>query len=267
MGLETLAYAAPHILLALNSNFIIHKNVRFSFWNEVFEYVMAYQAGIVTLLALINPKMGSFNVTDKGFQVTKRVFDWRSAIVLIIVTATVVTALLAVPFWLLLRPEDTEAVLVNAFWCIFNLSLLCAALVVAIEQPQLRKAHRLPRKLPATISVHGQAYSGKTVDISENGAQIMLDSWPNLPDEVQIELMGDFEQRVTLTGRIVRGYPKGTRLLLAIEFIDLSRSQLDALSLVIFSDVKEWYSQNRDYEDNPLSSFKFIATSFLPFPP
>jgi cellulose synthase (UDP-forming) len=263
LGLETLAYAAPHILLALNSNYIIHKHVRFSFWNEIFEFVMAYQAGIVTLLALINPKMGSFNVTSKGVQVTKRVFDWRSVIVLLTVTAIVVTSLLAVPFWILLRPEDTEAVLVNAFWCIFNLSLLCAALVVAIEQPQLRKAHRLPRKLPATVSFQGQTYAGKTVDISENGAQILLETWPNLPDEVKIELKGDFEKRVVLTGRIVRGYPKEDRLLLAVEFVNLTRSQLDDLSLVIFSDVREWYSQNNEYEDNPLSSFRFIATSFL----
>ena len=263
LGLETLAYAAPHILLALNSNYIIHKHVRFSFWNEIFEFVMAYQAGVVTLLALINPKMGSFNVTSKGVQVTKRVFDWRSVIVLLVVTAIVVTSLLAVPFWILLRPEDTEAVLVNAFWCVFNLSLLCAALVVAVEQPQLRKAHRLPRKLPVTISFQGQTYTGTTVDVSENGTQILLESRPNLPDEVEIELKGDFEQRVMLTGRIVRGYPQESQLLLAVEFINLTRQQQDNLSLVIFSDVREWYSQNKDYEDNPFASFKFIATSFL----
>jgi cellulose synthase (UDP-forming) len=32
---------------------------------------MAFQAGYVTFMALINPKLGSFNVTDKGLTVTK----------------------------------------------------------------------------------------------------------------------------------------------------------------------------------------------------
>ncbi|MEM7713133.1 MAG: glycosyltransferase family 2 protein, partial [Cyanobacteria bacterium P01_A01_bin.68] len=55
LGLETLAYALPHILLSLATNHIIYKHVRFSFWNEIFEFVMSFQAGWVTLLALINP--------------------------------------------------------------------------------------------------------------------------------------------------------------------------------------------------------------------
>ncbi|MBD0314619.1 MAG: glycosyltransferase, partial [Microcoleus sp. T3-bin5] len=78
LGLETLAYAVPHILLALFTNHLIYKNVRFSFWNEIFEFVMAFQSGWVTMLALLNPRLGSFNVTDKGVNIAKRTFDWQS---------------------------------------------------------------------------------------------------------------------------------------------------------------------------------------------
>jgi len=262
LGSETLAYALPHILLSLNANYITYKHVRFSFWNEVFEFVMAFQAGYVTLMALINPKLGSFNVTDKGLSVTERSFDWESARGLLIVTALVIISLIAVPFWLILRPEDAEAVAVNALWCVFNLTLLLAALLVAFEQPQLRTAHRLPRRLAATIYSSDGTWSGQTIDISETGALIVLDSWPNLPDEVEIEIMGDYGARAFLNGQIIRR----TRLndnqcRLAVEFITPTRAQLDSLAVVIYSDVKEWYSQRRDYVDDPLASFKFLATS------
>jgi cellulose synthase (UDP-forming) len=262
LGSETLAYALPHILLALNANYITYKYVRFSFWNEVYEFVMAFQAGYVTLMALINPKLGSFNVTDKGLTVTKRYFDWESMRGLLVVTALVIASLLAVPFWLILRPEDSEAVLVNAMWCIFNLILLLASLLVAFEQPQLRQTHRLQRRLPAVIYTPDKNWIGKTINVSESGALIALDSWPNLPDEVEVELIGDFGARTFLNGRIIRGTPiSETETLLAIDFVNLAQTQLDALAVVLYSDVKEWYSQKREYVDRPLASFKFLAMS------
>ena len=262
LGLETLAYAFPHILIALNTNYITYKNVRFSFWNEILEFVMAYQSGIVTFMALINPKLGSFNVTDKGVEVTKRSFDWQSVMPLLFVTAIVVSALIAVPFWLILRPEDTEAVLVNAFWCLFNLVLLSAAILVALEQPQMRRMHRLERKLCARVYSQGQMWAGITANVSESGAQIVLESWPNLPDEVEVELEGDFGTTVRLKSRIVWIEPTSdSQVSIAIQYLEPTQVQLDRLVLVIYSEVEEWYSQNRENVDAPFQSFWFLASA------
>ncbi|MDJ0676712.1 MAG: PilZ domain-containing protein, partial [Calothrix sp. MO_167.B42] len=248
--------------LALFTNYIIYKHVRFTFWNEIFEFVMSFQAGWVTMMALINPKLGSFNVTDKGVNVNKRTFDWQSMRGLVIVTALVVVSLMAIPYWLLLRPEDTEAVLVNTLWSGFNLMLLIAALLVGFEQPQIRTSHRLQRRLPVVISSNGQAIMGETTNISETGALINLESWPNLPDEVQIEIMGDFSARATITARVVRLSPiDNNYTCLGVDFINLSREQLDALNLVLYSDVREWYSQKREDIDQPFASLSFLATS------
>ncbi|BAY65912.1 cellulose synthase catalytic subunit [Calothrix brevissima NIES-22] len=262
LGLETLAYAIPHILLSLSANYIIYKQVRFSFWNEIFEFAMAFQAGWVTMLALINPKMGSFNVTDKGVSVNKRTFDWQSMRSLLLVTLVVVASLVAIPYWLLLRPEDWQAVLVNTMWSILNLILLVAALLVGFEQPQIRSAHRLQRRLNVVISSNDQVVMGETINISETGALISLESWPNLADEVEIEVMGDFTASATLTARIIRISPyNDTETHLAVDFINITPAQLDALTLVLYSDVREWYSQKRQYIDRPMASFGFLATS------
>jgi cellulose synthase (UDP-forming) len=262
LGLETLFYALPHIILSMQTNHIPYKHVRFSFWNEIFEFAMSFQAGIVTLLALVNPKLGSFNVTDKGLTVTKRSFDFDSVRYLVIVSAVAAASLLAVPFWLLLSPEDTQAVLINALWCIFNLFLLLAACLVAFEQPQLRRAHRLPRKLTARIHSGGSSWTGQTVDVSESGAQIILDEWPNIPDEVKLELVGDYGARALMNGRVLRAIATSKlQARLFIDFVNPTRSQIDDLTLVIYSDVNEWYSQTRTETDNPIESLKFIATS------
>jgi cellulose synthase (UDP-forming) len=263
LGLETLFYALPHIILSMQTNHIPYKHVRFSFWNEIFEFAMSFQAGIVTLLALVNPKLGSFNVTDKGLSVTKRSFDFESVRYLVIVSAIAAASLLAVPFWLVISPEDTQAVLINSLWCIFNLFLLLAAVLVAFEQPQLRRAHRMPRKLTAIIHSHNQSWTGQTVDVSESGTQILLDEWPNIPDEIKVELVGDYGARALMSGRVIRAIATSKlQARLFVDFVNPSRTQLDDLTLVIFSDVKEWYSQTRKEVDNPLESLKFIVTSF-----
>jgi cellulose synthase (UDP-forming) len=262
LGLETLFYALPHIILSMQTNHIPYKHVRFSFWNEIFEFAMSFQAGIVTLLALVNPTLGSFNVTDKGLTVTKRSFDFDSVRYLVITSAIAAASLLAVPFWLILSPEDTQAVLINAFWCIFNLFLLLAACLVAFEQPQLRRAHRLPRKLTAIIHSHNQSWTGQTVDVSESGAQILLDEWPNIPDEVKVELVGDYGARALMNGKVIRAIATSKlQARLFIDFVEPTRSQIDDLTLVIYSDVLEWYSQTRTETDDPLESLKFIVTS------
>lgn len=262
LGLETLFYALPHIILSMQTNHIPYKHVRFSFWNEIFEFAMSFQAGIVTLLALVNPKLGSFNVTDKGLTVTKRSFDFESVRYLVFVSAIAAASLFAVPFWLLISPEDTQAVLINALWCIFNLFLLLAACLVAFEQPQLRRSHRLPRKLTAVIHSHSQSWTGQTVDVSESGTQILLDEWPNIPDEVKVELVGDYGARTLMNGRVIRAIATSKlQARLFIDFVEPTRTQLDDLTLVLFSDVKEWYSQTRIETDNPIESLKFIVTS------
>lgn len=264
LGLETLTYALPSILLALNANYIIHKGVRFSFWNEIFEYSMAFQDGIVTFMALVNPKMGSFNVTDKGLQVSKRSFDWASVRILVIIGVLSLISLFLVPYWLITELQDPDAVWINAVWCMVNLLLLTAAILVALEQPQLRQAHRLNRQLRVTVFSGSNTFEGITLDISESGAQILLSDWPNLPDAVDLEIHGDTTQRAFLSGRVLRVSPRSdTEVALTVTFESLTQAQQDDLMLVIFSDVDQWYSQVRNNADKPLQSIQFLMTSLL----
>ncbi|MEL6246728.1 MAG: UDP-forming cellulose synthase catalytic subunit [Cyanobacteria bacterium J06627_15] len=263
LGVETVAYALPHIVLALNANYITYKTVRYSFWNEIFEYAMAFQDGLVTCLALLNPKLGKFNVTDKGVSITERSFDWESARISVVITALLLLSLFAVPFRILLQPETAEAVFINGFWSVFNLLLLLAALVVALEQPQLRRTHRLQRQLAVTL--HGsqqRTWQGQTLDISESGARIGLSSWPNLADRVDLEIQGDSDRRVALTAEVIRVDPVSDRdVVVSVDFTQLTQAQMDALVLVLYSDVGTWYSQVRNIIDRPLASLTFIATA------
>ncbi|NMF84914.1 UDP-forming cellulose synthase catalytic subunit [Nodosilinea sp. P-1105] len=264
LGLETLTYALPSILLALNANFIVYKGVRFSFWNEIFEYAMAFQDGLVTFMALVNPKMGRFNVTDKGLQVSKRSFDWHSVQVLLIIGGLSLISLVLVPYWIITELQDVDAVIINATWCVINIMLLSAAILVALEQPQMRESHRLDRQLAVTLFSGQTTLSGKTIDISETGAQLRLPDWPNLPDVVDLEICGDSNRRVFLSGKVLRVVPRSEQeVVVTVAFDHLDQTQQDALVLVLYSDVNQWYSQVRHNADKPLESIRFLLTSLI----
>ena len=68
-----LAYAFPHLVLSNITNSRIQGQHRHSFWNEIYETVLAPYIFLPTMLALINPKFGSFNVTAKGGVVNRSI--------------------------------------------------------------------------------------------------------------------------------------------------------------------------------------------------
>ncbi len=264
LGLETLTYALPSILLALNANYIIHKGVRFSFWNEIFEYAMAFQDGLVTFMALLNPKLGSFNVTDKGVKVSRRTFDWASVWVLLVVGTLSLVSLFTIPYWLITGLQQPDAVWINAIWVSVNVMLLIAAILVAVEQPQLRQSHRLNRNLPTGLISGETMLQGTTIDISETGAQISLQDWPNLPDLVNVEIQGDTIAQVKLKGRVVRVAPRSDQAVtVTVTFEAMTQAVRDQLILVMYSDVNEWYSQFRTNADKPLESVRFLVASVV----
>ncbi len=264
LGLETLFYALPHILIASFANYIPYKNVRFSFWNELYEFAMSYHAGIVTTLALINPKLGSFNVTAKGVSLKNRLFDWQSSKILIILATLITISILVSPFWLIVRPEDIQAILINLFWSLFNLILVVAAILVAFERPQKRRAHRLARELKAMIYNGEESWEGVTKNISETGCQIILMNWQNIPSLIELEIIGDSGKRVFLEAQIIQISPLDRgQISLAVDFINVSQSQFDNLCIVLYSDVNEWYSQKRSQYDDPFKSFSFIVGSLM----
>jgi cellulose synthase (UDP-forming) len=264
LGLETLTYALPSILLALNANYIIYKGVRFSFWNEIFEYAMAFQDGLVTFMALLNPRLGSFNVTDKGVKVSQRSFDLGSVWILVIISVLSLVSLFTMPYWFITGLQEPDAVWINAVWVSVNVMLLVAAILVAVEQPQLRQSHRLDRRLQTRLISGSTVLSGKTFDISETGAQIVLNDWPNLPDLVDLEIHGDSVTQVRLSSRVVRVAPRNDQeVAVTVTFEDMTQTQRDQLILVLYSDVNEWYSQFRTNADKPLQSLRFLVASLV----
>jgi cellulose synthase (UDP-forming) len=135
------------------TNLRIQGRHRSLLWNEIYETTLAWYILRPTLMALINPKLGSFNVTAKGGLVRKAYFDAQIArpylFLLVLNLAGVAAGILRL--WSTGSTGETQTIWFNLAWTAYNLVMLGAVVATASETKQVRRSHRVPRRsVPAS---------------------------------------------------------------------------------------------------------------------
>ncbi len=158
-----LAYAFPHLVLSNITNSRIQGQHRHSFWNEIYETVLAPYIFLPTMLALVNPKFGSFDVTAKGGVVNRKFFDRRIAQpFLFLLGLNILGILCAIPRFIqfpsttlpfpmsilnvpamMYDGDRPGTIVMNLIWVLFNMVILGVATAVGWESQQRRQTVRV----------------------------------------------------------------------------------------------------------------------------
>lgn len=168
-----LSYALPQLIISSYTNSAIQGAYRRSFWSEVYETVLSWYIVLPTTLAFINPKLGKFNVTSKGGLIEQSYFDHNIAKPYLILLLLNLIGF-CIGIGRLFTDQDVGTVLMNLLWCMFNLSILGAAVGVATEAVQKHLYHRVRMVMPAllrfpggyTISCHTEEYSTESLTLA-----------------------------------------------------------------------------------------------------
>jgi cellulose synthase (UDP-forming) len=277
------AFAFPHLILSALTNSRIQGQHRHSFWNEIYETVLAPYIFIPTMLALINPKSGGFNVTAKGGVVSKSFFDARIAQPFLVLLALNFIGLLCaipryfqfpamgigVPWidWLLNGPANMYdgnhpgTIFMNVIWTCFNLMVLGVATAVAWEQQQRRQTVRVTMAVPAgVVLADGTVIQGITADLSSGGVMLKTDERmkAKVGDQVQMifpVLDGDATLPATVVGiddRVIRAH-----------FDPLTTQEEEALTMVLYSRADTWlgWGEAREIDRPLLSMWRILQLS------
>jgi cellulose synthase (UDP-forming) len=265
--MAVLAYILPHIVLSTIGNALISERFRHSFWGGVYEVSIAPFTAWVTLLALFNPKLGKFNVTDKGTNIEVARFDFgTSRGTLLLVGLSVVALTLAFPLRLAFfdaatsAPAELHAILINALWALANLTTLVAAACVAYEQPQQRHAPRVQRDFPCEVRFAGETRRARCLDVSENGVRLELETFAALPGTCEIRIAGE-RGAVALPAR--RVWCEGTaagRVQAGLAFGQYGAEKHRELVELVFSDDRSWLRSTYP-RDDPFHSFGYLLTT------
>ena len=247
-----LAYALPHLILASLTNSRIQGRYRHSFWNEIYESVLAPYILAPTLLALINPKLGKFNVTGKGSTLGKTQFDSKIAAPTRWMLLLNFCGLLAVPYRLLVAdPQHPGAVIMNMVWVLFNIVVLGVAAAVAHEQKQRRESVRIDAKIPVRLILKGgHEVDAVSIDMSIGGASINVDSDIrfSVGDTLKVAFPASGQEEI---GAEVVGMSSNS---LRLSFKLITIAEQETLTRALYSRADAWLNLGTKEVDRPLIS-------------
>jgi cellulose synthase (UDP-forming) len=195
---EYVVMGSPYLLLyVLNQNYVF-RNYRHSFWSDVYEIINAPFLATYVVRTLANPAKVGFQVTPKGIVLRDFCFN-ASVVTPHMVFLGIILCSFFGGFIQLAVANDVAGVLVNLGWNVYNSVLLLAAICVAVERPQSRRAHRIRRSIPVTIDRklatadgdEGEValLPGNTVDLNEFGARVkLLGAFEELKQNDQVRL-------------------------------------------------------------------------------
>lgn len=253
------AYVLPHLFHASLTNSRIQGRFRHSFWNEVYETVLAWYIMPPVLIALVKPKFGGFNVTDKGGIIDHEFFDWKLArpyIVLLLLNFIGLCMGIQQLFWG--EPDSRTTVLINLAWTLYNLIITSAAVAVASETRQVRAEPRVQAQLPIQVTLDdGSQVMGQTQDFSQRGLGLRLPeaSLVQRGEHLRVSLFrnqraSEFDTRVVFrNGNFV-----------GAQFEPLSLRQQSELVRLTFSRADTWAaSWGSGKVDTPLSALREVS--------
>src|ERR1700683_1978852 len=259
-GLMVIAYALPHLWHSTITNSRLQSRYRHSFWGEIYESVLALYILKPTLTTLINPKRGKFNVTEKGGLLPEGYFDYKIVRPhLIILGLLVVALIIGVVRWILSDFVDSEVLMLNVAWAIFNLLTIAAAVAVGRETRQLRTSVRLGLEIPSVIYLpDGSSLATMSRNLSTTGGMFVVQrpGGVALGEVIQIELPVGGRTAV-LPGRVVAW--DGEVLRVAFEQLTL-RQQRDLVRVVLCR-ADAWLDWEEHPIDRPWRSVREILSS------
>lgn len=254
------AYVLPHIFHASLTNSTVQGRFRHSFWNEVYESVLAWYIMRPVLMALVKPSFGGFNVTDKGGVIDKEYFEWKLArpyIILLMLNLTGVGFGLFHLIWG--DPTVASTVGINLTWTLYNLMIISAALAVACEARQIRTEPRVGAEFGVRIfRSDGSTFECITQNFSQKGVGLKVPTGVQLEcgEKLHIALLRETETTLfPATAVFIQGSLVGT------QFDTLTLRQQSQLVRMTFSRADTWASTwGSGQLDTPLGALRGLGS-------
>ena len=183
-------FVLPHMIHASLTNSKIQGNIGtpsgVKFTKRCWRYIAP-----PTMVALINPHKGKFNVTAKGGLVEEEYVDWvisRPHIFPVLLNIVGVI----VGIWRYFYGPENEilTVFVSMAWVFYNLIILGGAVAVSVESKQVRRAHRVEISMPAAIARDdGHLFSCTVHDFSDGGLGIKINGQAKVLEGQKVNLL------------------------------------------------------------------------------
>ncbi|MGB7803486.1 UDP-forming cellulose synthase catalytic subunit [Buttiauxella sp.] len=251
------AYALPHLILSIYLNSRMNGRFRYSFWGEIYDMVLAFHLVLPTVITMLFPKRGKFNVTDKGALLNVGYFDFsvvRPHVIIAVLLAVAIIAGIVRACAHDYFGVDPNVIALNVGWGLYSLVFLLAAIAVARETRQTRKTIRIDVDVPVVIHyASGISSRSNTIDLSMGGCQIAVPDDRHLTDEIEeIELQLK-SGSISIPVKVIACDEQAIRLM----FEEIPLEKRRELVRVVLSRADAWIRPPKP-QDNPFRSLMII---------
>lgn len=260
-ALMVLVYALPHVFMSNITNSKIQKKYRHSFWNEVYETVLAWYLVRPVVRALVTPTSGVFNVTAKGSYVDDDFFDGKIAKPYVILMLLNVLGLMVGVVLLIKGDVSPTTTLINLAWVLYNITIIGASIGVAYEKSHAWATPQISAVIPASmVFANGKSMACQTHSFSTQGVGLTLPRALDmaLGTEVKVALFRGQSEFVFPATVVSAGSD------IQLEFEQLTLAQQRQLTQMTFSRADNWVTTwGRGPQDQLLRAMKGIYTHGL----
>jgi cellulose synthase (UDP-forming) len=257
------AYAIPHIFHSVATNSRVQQQWRHSFWSEIYETVLALFLVRVTLVTLVSPRRGKFNVTAKGGLLENGFFDLSAVYPNLVLAFLLVAGVIRgfVGLFLVEKGQTLtfQALLLNSIWATLSLLIVLAALAVGRETRQIRSRARINANLPISIYLpDGRVVTGASRDLSQGGGSFLADRPAHFVDGTDVDIefpLGD--EPIMVPARILRWDENAMQARWQPETIEEEARVVQA----VFGRADAWTDWAAYPKDRPIASLLRVLVS------
>lgn len=238
---EILVYAVPHVVLGYMVDDLLFGNVRWLFFSQLYEVLLAPFNWRALLRVFADPRAPVFLVTPKS-ELSET--DYISRLVRpFYAMYGVAIAALAFGAWRWHAiPGDRETTAITLAWMAFSVLYLHAALGALLERRQRRRDPRMPARRRGVLHARGEALEGWVTDLSLGGALFVPDA-PHAPSpergRLEIRQPGT-DQRDDFAVEVRRASAAGAARSLGLAFAPASLHERRRIVAQVYGSSERW---------------------------
>jgi cellulose synthase (UDP-forming) len=266
-GIEAIKVSTPEIIYLFLPYYILQLAVfswlnlrsRSALLSDVYSLIQCFPLALTIVKAMFNPFQRGFKVTPKGTSRKQSHFNWQLALPLFV--AFMVTL---VCFWLNLfaiNNPNNQSLNVGLIWSSYNLVIIGASLLTAIDVPKLSFYEWFPLVRSVKISNGGSADWGMTTMISEEGMELEIPTEIDLPGKLELEIE---PEGLTITGKIAQVEVGDRTKKIRILFTQLTLQEHRQLVEILYCQPGQWKGKHTPGElQSILILFKILLKPIL----
>jgi cellulose synthase (UDP-forming) len=246
---EYLAYGIPFIVLLHGMTSWLTRNHYFQLWTEVYELLLCFPAlgrliqvvrsPFIMPRSLVTPKDRSQKTIRFNSHLAWPFFIFLSLLGLGLFLRYGLPLLSPA---ILRTPFEGEGLMIA--WNLYNGLLVVICLLALIDLPIHRQKERFPVLLPARLDVDGQSYWGRTLDLSETGARLLVTE-AAVPAAAKTGYLYLPSVDLDVLVQIVRQQQRRGTQTLALRLMPISEEQESILLKLLYNNHADWLQPKR----------------------